>query len=86
MFGLLVDVMARSYVDIGPEAKIFDHGRLDVGCHGHTLRSVRCGGKDLRSCTASSENFVWVLSDLVVGLFAVMLRVCLSPVERCLMH
>ena len=72
-FGLLVDVMARSYVDTVPEAMIFDRVRLDVGCHAHTHRSERCDGKDLRCSSASSENFVWVMSDFLVWLFAVML-------------
>ena len=72
-FGLLVDVMARSYVDTVPESMIFDRVRLDVGCHAHTHRSERCDGKDLRCSSASSENFVWVMSDFLVWLFAVML-------------
>ena len=55
-FGWILVVMAVSYVDVGAKAMVFDRVRLDGGCHGHSLRQGRCGGKVLRCSSSSSED------------------------------
>ena len=73
-FGWILDMMAKSYVDGDVKAQVFDRVRLVSGCHAQMLRRRYREGTGLRCSSASSEDFVWVMSDFVVGCsFAVML-------------
>ena len=47
-FGLVLDVVAVSYVLSDVKAWFFDHVRLDSGCHGQFLRAGLVSGIVLR--------------------------------------
>ena len=58
LYGLFLDVVAKSYVDIDVKAQVFDRVRLDLGCHGQILRRRRCGGEVPRFSSAGSEDWL----------------------------
>ena len=51
-FGLVLDVVAVSYVLSDVKVCFFDRVRLDSGCHGQFLRAEAGGNAALRLCSA----------------------------------